>query len=95
MDVTRQALEKGMAQVKIGNHIGDISAAICQHVYAHNMTIPKEFSGHGIGQELHQQPYVLNIGKAGTGEKIQEGMTIAIEPIVHYGKADIIFEKDG
>lgn len=86
MDVTREALFKGLEQVKPGNRIGDISNAIQTYVEAHGYSLPTEYTGHGVGSELHEDPAIPNVGKKDTKELIKEGMTFAIEPMVHVGK---------
>ena len=93
--VTKKALQKALKQVKDNIFVGDISAAICEFVYKNEMSIPEEFSGHGIGKSLHEKPHIYNIGKQKKGKRLKQGMTIAIEPIVHLGKKDIIIESDG
>ena len=93
--VTKIALQKALQQVKDNIVVGDISAAICDFVYQNKMSIPEEFSGHGIGKSLHEKPYIFNIGTKNVGTKLTSGMTIAIEPIVHLGSKEIVIEDDG
>ncbi len=94
IDVTKEALNQALAVVKEGVRVGDISSAICSYVYKNNMAIPEEFSGHGIGRSLHEAPYVPNIGKPNTGDVLKAGDTIAIEPIVIFGKKEIELKKE-
>ena len=94
MEVTQEALNQALLVVKDGVKVGDISHAICSYVYENEMSIPEEFSGHGIGRSLHEKPYVFNIGKPNTGKTLKAGDTIAIEPIVIFGQKDIIIAKE-
>lgn len=84
-----EALWKGIAQAKPGNHIGDIGHAIQTLVEVAGFSIVKELTGHGIGYTLHEPPYVLNYGSPGKGDQLFPGLTIAIEPIIAMGKSDI------
>ncbi|PIP87147.1 type I methionyl aminopeptidase [Candidatus Campbellbacteria bacterium CG22_combo_CG10-13_8_21_14_all_36_13] len=95
LDVTERSLYKGIDQAKIGNHIGDISYAIEQFVKPYGFSIYKELVGHGVGYEVHEAPYVPNVGKAGTGPILEDGMVIAIEPMVGLGFDKIVLAKDG
>lgn len=85
MSVTKQSLEIGMAQAKVGNTIGDIGSAIQKYVERERLNLVRDLVGHGIGRELHEEPQVPNYGKAGTGPKLVVGMVIAIEPMVVTG----------
>ena len=89
MDVTENALYAGLAQAKPGNRIGDISAAIQAYVLEHNCTYTREYTGHGVGTDVHEDPAVPNYGKAGHGPLLKEGMVIAIEPMVHLGGFEV------
>ena len=84
--VTEEALYKGLEMAKPGNRIGDISWAIQSYVEAHGYSIPIEYTGHGIGKAVHEDPYVPNVGKPHTGPILKRGMCIAIEPMVFMGK---------
>lgn len=86
MDVTKESLFVGLERVKAGVHLGDISAAIGDYVYDHGYTVPYEYTGHGIGSHLHEDPAVPNHGTAGVGPRLKKGMCLAIEPMVHAGK---------
>ncbi len=86
MDVTKESLFVGLERVKAGAHLGDISAAIGDYVYDHGYTVPYEYTGHGIGSHLHEDPAVPNHGTAGVGPRLKKGMCLAIEPMVHAGK---------
>lgn len=88
IEVTRQAMWRGLAMAKAGNRIGDISATVQAHVQAAGpYGLVTEYVGHGIGTEMHQEPSVPNLGRAGKGPKLEVGMCIAIEPMVTLGSA--------
>jgi methionyl aminopeptidase len=93
--ITRESLEKGIAAVKAGARIGDIGAAVQTHAEASGYGVVREFVGHGIGRALHEEPPIPNYGKAGTGARLKAGMTIAIEPMVNLGSADVETLGDG
>jgi methionyl aminopeptidase len=93
--VTQEALEKGIAQVRVGGRISDIGHAIQQHVEAHGFSVVREFVGHGIGAALHEDPQIANYGEPGHGPRLAEGMTLAIEPMVNMGKRDVRVLADG
>jgi methionyl aminopeptidase len=93
--VTEEALERGIAQVRIGARISDIGHAIQQHVEANGFTVVREFVGHGIGASLHEEPQIANYGEPGRGPRLAEGMTLAIEPMVNMGKASVKVLSDG
>lgn len=95
LNVTREALDLGVAQAVAGNHIGDISHAIQTHVESNGYTPVRETCGHGIGTKLHEDPEVPNWGRPGTGPELVPGMTICIEPIIVEGDHQIITEPDG
>ena len=86
MKVTRESLFVGLQQAKPGNRLGDICHAIGEYVESHGYSVPVDYTGHGIGTELHEEPAIPNYGKAGRGILLKEGMTLAIEPMVHAGK---------
>ena len=93
--VTKKALELGIKQAKAANRLGDIGHVVQTYVEKHGYGIVRELCGHGIGRELHEEPRVLNYGKAGKGIKLQEGMVIAIEPMVTAGDWHLKLAKDG
>lgn len=95
MDITEKSLYKGIEQAVIGNHVGDISEAIESFVAPTGLSIFKELVGHGVGYEVHEDPYVPNTGKAGTGPELVEGMVIAIEPMLGTGSDKIVTADDG
>lgn len=94
LHVAEQALYKGIEMAKNGNNIGDISYAIESFVRAHGYGIVRELAGHGVGVKIHEDPYIPNYGKPGTGAKLRPGMVIAIEPMITLGRADILTEDD-
>ena len=83
--VSQEALGLGIKQAVVGNRIGDISAAIQAHVEAHGFSVVRDMVGHGVGVAMHEPPEIPNFGRAGSGEKIKPGMTLAIEPMVNLG----------
>ena len=89
LKVTEESLFKGLDQAIAGNRVSDISHAIEQHVHAHNFTIVRELSGHGVGQDLHEDPHIVNFGPPGKGPKLKAGMTLAIEPMVNLGSRHV------
>lgn len=95
MRKTQEALYAGIAQAVEGNRVGDICAAIENHVCSQGYSVVKEFVGHGVGRKLHEEPQIPNYGRAGTGAKLKAGMTLAIEPMVNMGRADVKVLKDG
>ncbi len=86
MQVTREALYQAIEQARVGNSLGDLSSAVQQHVEANGFSIVREFVGHGIGTELHEEPQVPNFGRRGDGLPLLEGMVLAIEPMVNAGR---------
>lgn len=93
--VTYEALWKGIAAVRPGATLGDIGYAIERHAKRHDYTIVRDYCGHGIGREMHEEPQVLHFGKPGTGERLREGMVFTIEPMLNQGTAKVKSEKDG
>lgn len=86
MDVTKQSLYEGLKVVKAGVHLSDISNTIGEYVYSFGYSVPFEYTGHGIGSKLHEDPAIPNYGPKGRGPVLKPGMTLAIEPMVHIGK---------
>ena len=93
--VTRDAFFEGIKYAVKGNRIGDISHAIGEFVEKCGYNVVREFQGHGIGREMHEDPGIPNYGKAGRGIRLEPGMTLAIEPMVIAGKKDIYQDYDG
>ena len=95
LDVTREALHKGIAQVRPGGRVSDIGHAIQAHVEAAGFSVVREFVGHGIGAQLHEEPQVANYGEPGRGPRLAEGMVLAIEPMVNMGRPAVKVLRDG
>jgi methionyl aminopeptidase len=93
--VTREALDKGIVQVRLGGRISDIGHAIQQHVEANGFSVVREFVGHGIGAALHEEPQIANYGEPGRGPRLAEGMVLAIEPMVNAGRPAVKVLSDG
>jgi methionyl aminopeptidase len=96
LSVTREALEKAIAQMRAGNYLGDVSAAVQKHVEAAGFNVVREFVGHGIGTRLHEEPQVPNYVTAGKGRgpKLEPGMVLALEPMVATGSPDVRIRAD-
>lgn len=88
LDVTKGALMAGIEKMRVGNRTGDVSAAIQQYVESRGFHLTREYTGHGVGRQMHEGPQVPNYGKAGTGLPLKAGMTVAIEPMVLIGTAE-------
>src|ERR1700691_3079936 len=86
LTVTEESLYRGIDQALIGNSVGDVGAAVQEHVEANSFSVVRDFVGHGIGTRLHEEPQIPNFGARGHGAKVREGMVLAIEPMVNYGK---------
>ncbi len=95
MDVTKEALYIGIEQAVVGNRLGDIGSAIQDFVESHGFSVVREFTGHGIGKEMHEDPMVLHYGKAGRGQRLIEGMVLTIEPMVNTGKWNSKLDSNG
>lgn len=95
MKITEESLYKGIEKARAGNHVHDISAAVQRHVEKDGFSVVRDLVGHGVGRELHEEPAIPNFGKVGTGQILQAGMTLAIEPMVNYGAYTVRFDADG
>ncbi len=95
MEVTKQAFFEGIKYAKKGNRIGDVSHAIGEFVEKNGFNVVKEFQGHGIGRQMHEDPGIPNYGKQGRGIRLEPGMTLAIEPMVMAGSDEILELEDG
>ncbi len=95
IDITKQAFFEGIKYAKKGFRLGDVSHAIGEFVNKNGFSVIKEFEGHGIGSEMHEDPGIPNFGKAGRGIRLEPGMTLAIEPMVTAGLPDICQDEDG
>jgi len=85
LQITEQALYVGIAQAKVGNRSGDISAAIQAYIEKHHYSVVRNYTGHGVGKNMHEDPQVPNYGKEHRGVPLKKGMTIALEPMVNMG----------
>lgn len=95
INVTEQAFYEGIKYAKKGNRIGDVCHAIGEFVQKNGYSVVREFQGHGIGRQMHEDPGIPNYGKAGRGIRLEPGMTLAIEPMVIQGRPDILELDDG
>lgn len=95
IQVTQECLYKGIEQVRPGATLGDIGHVIQQHAEGAGYSVVREYCGHGIGKEFHQEPQVLHFGRPGTGMVLKEGMTFTIEPMINMGKRQTKLKKDG
>lgn len=95
IDVTEEAFHKGVEKAVVGNRVSDISAAIQDYVESNGFSVVRAFVGHGIGRSLHEEPQVPNFGKPGQGQRLKEGMTLAVEPMVNTGGPDVRILGDG
>ena len=95
VEVAKQALNRGIEKARVGNRLSDISAAIQTEVEKYGFGVVRDFAGHGIGKNMHEDPQVPNYGKRGSGPKLKEGMVLAIEPMINLGKRDVYTEDDG
>ncbi len=95
LKVTEESLFRGIAQAIAGNHLHDVSAAVQQHVERAGFSVVRDLVGHGVGRQLHEEPSVPNFGTRGTGIVLEEGMTLAIEPMVNAGTYEVRLEDDG
>jgi len=95
VEITYEAMWRGIRAVRAGAHLGDIGATIQRHAEAHGFSVVREFCGHGIGRQFHEEPQVLHYGRAGTGLKLQPGMIFTIEPMINAGRPGIRCLADG
>ncbi|AMR31623.1 type I methionyl aminopeptidase [Mucilaginibacter sp. PAMC 26640] len=95
MRVTKECLDLGIEKAVVGMRIGDVGYAIQEHAEKNGFGVVKELVGHGVGTRLHEKPEVPNYGKRGSGIKLEEGMVIAIEPMINAGRAGVKFWDDG
>ncbi|HKT10420.1 MAG TPA: type I methionyl aminopeptidase [Terriglobia bacterium] len=83
--VTEESLQFAIERARVGNRLGDVSSAVEQHVVSNGFSVVREFVGHGIGRQLHEEPQIPNFGEPGYGPPLKEGMVLAIEPMVNAG----------
>lgn len=93
--ITEEALYKGIAAALPGNRLYDISSAVQRHVESNGYSVVREFVGHGIGRNMHEDPQIPNFGERGQGPKIKSGMVFAIEPMVNRGGSATVVKEDG
>ena len=93
--VAQEAMWHGIRQVRPGGHLGDIGFAIERHAKRSGYSVVRDYCGHGIGRDMHEEPQVLNFGRPGTGLKLREGMVFTIEPMVNQGTRKVSTESDG
>lgn len=92
---TKEAFFKGLAQVKIGNRIGDVSHAVQEYAESFGYGVVRVLTGHGIGRSMHEDPEVPNYGKPGRGHRILKGMAFCVEPMINMGTEKVYLENDG
>ncbi len=92
---TREALDAGIAEARVGNRMGNLSAAIQRHAESAGYSVVRDFVGHGIGRRLHEEPQVPNYGSPDRGIRLRAGMVLAIEPMVNAGRAEVRIKEDG
>lgn len=95
LKITREAMYKGIEKAVIGNRLGDISHAVQEHAEKNGYSVVREFVGHGIGREMHENPQVLHYGKAGRGVRLQEGMVFTVEPMINMGRKELKIDDNG
>ena len=95
LDATRESLYEGIRAAMAGNRIGDIGAAVQRYVEVRGYSVVRQFVGHGVGTNLHEDPSVPNFGTPGRGPRLLPGMTLAIEPMINAGTGDVRILSDG
>jgi methionyl aminopeptidase len=95
LDVTKKALYKGIEQAIIGNRIGDIGHAIQTYVEPYGFSVVRDFTGHGIGKTIHEDPFIPHFGTKGKGQRLKEGMVITIEPMINMGAWESKMDDNG
>ena len=95
MDITKECLYLGIKKAVIGNRLGDIGHVIQEHAEKNGFSVVREFTGHGIGRDMHEDPMVLHYGQSGRGQRLQEGMVITIEPMINTGDWKSKIDGDG
>jgi methionyl aminopeptidase len=92
--VTREALDRGIAEARVGNRVTDIGHAVQKHVETHGFSVVREFVGHGIGADLHEEPQIPNFGQPGRRERLVAGLVLAIEPMVNAGGPGVLLSAE-
>jgi len=95
LEACEAALEAGIEQARAGNHVGDISSAVQQAAESRGFAVIRSLVGHGVGRKMHEEPQVPNFGRPGRGPRLETGMTLAIEPMISAGSAEVYQHEDG
>ena len=95
LQVTEESLQLAVPECRPGNRLGDVGAAIQDHVEAAGLSVVRSLVGHGIGRDMHEEPQIPNFGRPGTGVRLEEGMVLAVEPMVTAGKHAVRMDEDG
>ncbi|MGC7870909.1 type I methionyl aminopeptidase [Desulfosporosinus sp. SYSU MS00001] len=95
LKVTKECLYIGIEKAIIGNRLGDISHAVQTHAESHHFSVVRDFTGHGIGQKMHEDPQVLHYGNPNRGVKLSEGMVFTIEPMINIGAYNLTIDENG
>ncbi|HTX58185.1 MAG TPA: type I methionyl aminopeptidase [Verrucomicrobiae bacterium] len=95
LEVTQECLMGGIAAMQVGNHVGDIGAAVQAHAESHGYGVVRELVGHGVGREMHEEPQVPNYGTRGEGMKLRAGLVLAVEPMITQGGREVRILQDG
>ncbi len=95
LDAGQAALAAGIEQARVGNHVGDISAAIQRATEDAGFSVVRTLVGHGVGRSMHEEPQIPNFGQPGGGAELATGMTLAIEPMINAGRPEVVMEEDG
>lgn len=94
LQVTQEALHRAIQMSRVGNHLGDVSAAIQQHAESHGYNVVREYTGHGVGRDMHEDPLIPNWGTPRTGILLRAGMTYALEPMLMAGNSAVYVKRD-
>lgn len=95
LKISEESLWKGIEKTRKGNRLGDVSHAVQKHVEEHGFSVVRDYVGHGIGRQLHEEPVLPNFGPPNVGPRLEAGMVLAIEPMVNMGRYDVKVLKDG
>jgi len=93
--VTREALDRAIEQARVGRRLSDLGAAVQRYVEGEGFSVVREYTGHGIGTSLHEDPEIPNHGRPGRGPRLRAGMVLAIEPMVNAGQSEVVIDEDG